>query len=231
MRPGLAAGQHGRTCRLYGHGAEGGLARFEHFGDARQRAPCADAGHEDVRPAVRVAPDLLGGRLAVYPGIGRVLKLVGHETVRRLGDDLLGPAHGAGHALGSGCEQDGGPERLEHAATLDGHRLRHRKYQLVALGCADVRQADSGIAAGGLDDGAARPDLARLLRGLDHGVRDAILDAPERVEGFHLGDHLRSETSGQPVQTHERCVAYTIDDGIQDMGHGRTSSFAPGQVR
>ena len=73
-----------------------------------------------------------------------------------LGDQLLGPAHRAGHALRGRREDDLGAERLEQPAALERHALRHGHDQLVAAGGADERQADAGVAAGRLDD-ACRP--------------------------------------------------------------------------
>ena len=49
----------------------------------------ADAGHDRVQPATRVAPDLLRGRAAVDLGVGRVLELLKHDRARMLGQDAV----------------------------------------------------------------------------------------------------------------------------------------------
>ena len=75
-------GDDRRVDRLDGDDLDAGLAALEHLAAAGDRAAGADAADEDVDLAVGVAPDLLGGRLAVDLGVGRVLELLGHEGVR-----------------------------------------------------------------------------------------------------------------------------------------------------
>ena len=61
--------------RLDGDDLHVGLAGLDHLADAGDGAAGADAGDEDVDLAVGVLPDLLGRRLAVDLGVGRVGEL------------------------------------------------------------------------------------------------------------------------------------------------------------
>jgi len=61
--------------------------------------PVPTAGHQNVHLAVGVAPDLLGRGLAVDFRVGRVVKLLRHERVRRRLQQFLRLVDGAVHAL------------------------------------------------------------------------------------------------------------------------------------
>ena len=69
--------------------------------------------------AVRVAPDLLGRGLAMDFRVGRVLELLRHEVVRVLGHQLLGLAHGAGHAFGGRRQDHLGAQGLQQPPPLE----------------------------------------------------------------------------------------------------------------
>src|SRR5262249_36468741 len=97
----------------------------------------------------------------------------------------------ARHRAILGREDQRGAVGVEQGAALERHRLRHGQDEAVALHRAHERQADAGVAAGGLDDDAlAGADLAVALGGLDHRQGDAILDAAARVVLLALGPHL-----------------------------------------
>ena len=72
--------------------------------------------------------------------------------------------------------------RLEDPFALHGGGLGHGQEQPVALDGAHHGQADAGVAAGGLDDGLLRGQLARGLGRLDHGQGRPVLDRASRVE-------------------------------------------------
>src|SRR5687768_109367 len=89
VRPCLAGGQEGRLRRFDGHDLELRLELLQHLSDAGDSASGADAADENVDLAIGVLPKLDGGRPSVNLRISRVLKLLRHPGVRRLGDDLL----------------------------------------------------------------------------------------------------------------------------------------------
>ncbi len=214
MRPGLTAVEDRRLSGLDGDHLHVGLALLEHLADAGDRAAGADAGDDDVDGAVGVAPDLLGGGLAVHLGVGRVRELAGEDGAVTLGGDLLGLRHGALHALGGGGEDEFGAEALEQRATLLRHRLGHRQHDVVALGGADHGERDAGVARGRLDDRPGRLQLAGGLRGLDDRLADAVLDGGGGVAELELRRDGDVGGVDDAVDAHERRVA----DGLSDVG-------------
>jgi hypothetical protein len=84
----------------------------------------------------------------------------------------VGVVLGRQHQLGT-------PE-AEHLAALDGLALQHEELELVAFYRGRHPQGDSGVAAGGLDDGHPGPQLTPLLGLLDHKARNAVF---ERARG------------------------------------------------
>src|SRR5262249_23634670 len=90
--------QDRRGGRLDRDDAQPRPARLEHAGDAGDRAAGPDAGDERVEVAGRVAPDLLGGRLAVDRRVGRVGELLSDPGVRR--QTVARPAGAIGRAAG-----------------------------------------------------------------------------------------------------------------------------------
>src|SRR5699024_11427596 len=139
----------------------------------------ADARDHGVDAALGVVPVLLGGGAAMYIDVGGVVELLALHRAGLLGD-LLGLLDGALHALGGLGEHQLGPEGAQQHPPLLGHGLGHRQNDLVAAGGADHRERDTGVSAGGLDDGAPGPERSGLLGGVDHGHADAVLD---RVRG------------------------------------------------
>src|SRR5207248_3548353 len=85
--------------------------------------------------------------------------------------------------------------------------------------------ADAGVATGGLDDGAAGLELARLFRLLDHRDRNAILDGREGIEGLELDDHLGRSLVRYAMEPHQRGVADQFRDVVVDLSvlHAQSS--------
>ncbi len=63
------------------------------------------------------------------------------------------PIHRAGHALLRGRQHHFGAVRAQDVPPAGAHVLRHHQHAAVALQRRHHRQADAGVAAGGLDDG------------------------------------------------------------------------------
>ena len=174
--PGRAAGEHRRVGRLHGDRAEARLALGEHLGDAGDRAARADARDQHVDLAVGVGPDLLGGGAAGgprgWPGSGTA----GARRRPSIWDgDLLGLGDRAAHALGARGQHQLGAVGAQQRAPLDAHRLGHREDAAVALGRADERQRDAGVARRGLHDDATRRAPAR-----PSASAASIIDRPMR---------------------------------------------------
>ena len=126
------------------------------------------------------------------------------------------------HAVLAGREHELGAVGRDELAALDGHRIRHREDQVVALHRGDQRQADAGVAARRLDERAAGLEDAGLLRRLDHRERDAVLHGTARVEVLDLRDHLRG-TLVELADADERRIADQFGNVFVDVGHGVAS--------
>ena len=109
----------------------------------------------------------------------------------RLGDRAL-------HALRARREHERRAVREHQPPPLDRHAVRHHQHQLVALDRRDHREADAGVARRGLDDRAARLELAGRLGVLDHRQRDAVLDRAAGVRALGLDPDVggRRRTGG-----------------------------------
>ena len=146
--------------------------------------------------------------------VGRVLELLRHEKLAARAADLVGVADCAGHAFGGGRQHKLGPKRLEHPPAFEAHALRHGDPQMVAAGGADVGQTDPRVAAGGLDDDGVGADQPVPFGGIDHGHRDAVLHAPERIHVLDFADDRRHATIGDPTQPNERRSANALRDVV-----------------
>ena len=101
------------------------------------------------------------------------------------------------HATERLGDLEAGAVERQQALALAAHPLRQREHQVIALGGADERQRDPGVAAGGLDDRRApRLDPPLALGRLDHRQTDAILDAAARIERLDLCKQRGSEPAG-----------------------------------
>ena len=140
------------------------------------------------------------GRAAVDLRVGGVRELVGQEARRRAPRRSRAAASTASFIPPSDSViWTRGAVEPQQALALAAHALRHRQHELVALGRADERQRDAGVAAGRLDDRrAARLDPALALGGLDHRHADPVLDA---AAGLNISSLANSSAppSGAPA--------------------------------
>ena len=111
----------------------------------------------------RSRPDLLGRGPAVDLGVGGVRELLRHERAA-LGDDLLGEPDRLAHPAQRRRLVDLGAVGAQQLGPLAAHPLGQRQHELVAARGADHRQRDPGVAAGRLDDRAARARACRRAR-------------------------------------------------------------------
>ena len=184
----------------------------------------ANAGDEDVDPAVGVVPDLGAGRGLVNGRVRGVHELAGDDAVGSLLLQLLGLGYSALHALGAVGEHELRTVCLHQLAALDGHGLGHGDDHLVAAGRRHRGDADTGVAARGLDDGviAAAHELAGLLGLVNHVLGDAVFNGPGGVEIFQFDEHASLEVLiGLKVgELQKRGVADKLIDGRVNLAHG-----------
>ena len=90
--------------------------------------------------------------------VGRIGELVDVEGAGHLGGDLLGHVlviFGMALADVGARHAHLGAERAQMLDLLARHLVGHDQHDAVALGDADLGQAEAGVAGGRLDDGAA----------------------------------------------------------------------------
>ena len=188
-----------------------------------------------TRP-VGVAPDLLGGGAPVDLRVGRVGELVGDPAVAALAADAARLLDRLVHAAHRLHQHDLGAVQAQQVLALAAHALRHRQDQVVALGGADERERDAGVARGGLDDRvAARLDAALGLGDVDHRHADAVLDAAGRVVGLELARAARRRNRAPAASAvTSRRVADEVGEVLWnragDRRHGHGPTVAAGQM-
>ena len=183
-----------------------GLLLAQYLAHSGQRAPGADAGHEDVDVASGLLQDLPGRGLAVNLGVGRVGELGGEDRVGGGGLDLLGPLDRSGYAALGGQYQLRS-EGAHDGPALLGHGLGHGDDDLVSQGRSHHGQADAGVPGGRLHDGATGLEVTGGLRGAHDGQGDAVLDRGSRLEGLHLGQDGGGGAVGDAVDADQGSVA------------------------
>ena len=207
MRPGFAAGKHRRIRRLNGNGFKFGFSRLDSLGNAGDCTPGADAGNQDIDPAIGIPPYFIGGGYPVHLRIGGILELLRDEGIGVFRGKLLSLADGALHTLRSGRQHELGAENDEKLLALLRHGVRHGENEPVPPGGADEGEGDAGVAAGGLNDDGTLLNEALRFRIEYHGHPYPVLDAAGRVEELQLGHHLGFYSLGYAVQPDQRRVA------------------------
>jgi hypothetical protein len=122
---------------------------------------------------------------------------------------------------GPGGQDQFGAVGLEQQLPFAAHRFRHGEGAPDAARGADHGQPDAGVAGGRFEDDGIRADLAGGLRRVEHGHRDAVLDAVAGVEEFELGDDVGAAAFGNAIELDQRRVADQFGDVVGDF-HVRT---------
>jgi hypothetical protein len=156
------------------------------------------------------------GRAAVVGRVREVLELPREEPAVFLGELGSLPDH-ARAALGGRRQDHLGAQRAHDLAALDRERLDHHGDERIALGRADHRERDAGVARGRLDDRLAGLEGAALFRILDDRDREAILDRGHRVEELALDVH-RHVLGCEAVDAHDGRAADRAQDAVVDHG-------------
>ena len=212
-RPCLRRGENRGVGRLDGNEVGVSILGTQVAAHTRYGAAGAHAGNEGINLALGVIPDLRTSGLLVDLRVGLVSELGSQDSVRGLGDNLGCLLDGALHTSSARGEDDFSTVGAEQDLALVGHGLRHGQDHLVTLCGTDESQANTGVAGGGLNDGAARLELAGFYGGVDNRLGDAVLHGVGRVKGLDLYQHLSVEALGKAVEADERGAA----DGFQNV--------------
>lgn len=199
----------------------------EKAADTGERAAGTDADHHRVDIAFELRKDFRAGGAFVRQRIGGIGELVGIEGAGNFGGDLLGHVLvifgmaladiGAGHAhLGA--------QSAQMLDLLARHLVGHDEDDAVALGNADLGEAEAGVAGGGLDDGAAALQPAILLGGRDHRQRDAVLDRATGVLALEL-DEQPALAGIEFGELDHRCLADQVEHGGVRRTQPRQNAF------
>mmetsp|Transcript_70776 Transcript_70776/g.160771 ORF Transcript_70776/g.160771 Transcript_70776/m.160771 type:complete len:200 (+) Transcript_70776:713-1312(+) len=147
-------------------------------------------------------------------GVGIVFKLPGQVPAVLL-RQFLGLEHHACAAQGRGRDNDLGTEHAHDLAALHREGGGHGGDKVVAALRADHGQRDACVAARGLNDGAARLQLAAALRVVDDGQRQAVFDGTKRVKELAL--HVQVHPCrGQAVHLDHGRPANSLGDVLID---------------
>ena len=160
---------------------------------------------------VELVEDLDRGAVVMGAGVRLVAVLVGH-VVRGIGGcHLERQLDGAIGALRPLRVDDLGAEHAQQLGPLLGHVVGHHHLDRIALAPADHRQRDAGVARGRLEDRLPRLDRPLGLGGLDHRLRDPVLDRAGRVAALELGEDPHARLRREPRQLDQRRVADRLD--------------------
>src|SRR6185312_13182676 len=194
--------------RVGEHAAHRIAPRFEELRNARNRTAGARRGDERIDASVRLLPDLGARRLDVRAAIRGVVELIGPDGVaERCGDALRDLLVLIGIAVGKGGDLvDFGTEHLEEPVLLRRLVVRHHDDAAVTARVADVRETDSRVAGGALDDDTARAQLTAFLGIDDDRERCAVFDRAARIHEFGLAEDLAPGLLAQASEPDEGCV-------------------------
>jgi len=151
-------------------------------------------------------------------GVHRVVVLIREEAAgcllrQSLGHLVIGLRRLGRHR--GGAHDDLGAERAQEIALLLTLLVGHRADDAVPLDRRGHREADSGVAAGRLDDGAARLEQPASLRIFDHAQADPVFDRAAGIQVLELPDDRWLEPSPDARESDQRRVA---DDGEDVRG-------------
>gem|GEM_PF-4387851 len=148
-------------------------------------------------------------------------ELAGDEAAGDLRRQLLGLGDGALHALGALGEHQLCAVGLQNVSAFHAHGLGHGQDDAVALRRGDGRQADAGVAGGGLNDDGIGIQQALFLRVLDHRFRDTVLDAAGGIEVFQFDKHrgLQAKRFFQIDGLHQRRIADEPEGSLINLCH------------
>jgi len=216
VQPRLPARQYGTRPRFDRDDTNVRVAFLEHASDAGERASGAHAHDERVDLAGRCLPDLLGRGLRVDVWIGGIFELTAHQRIGRRLHQALRLLDGAGHAVLRTGQHHLGTVRLQQVTASRAHVLGHHDDTPISANGTDHRETDAGVAAGRLDDGRPRNELAGLFCREDHRKRRAVLHRTRHVVRFELPADLGAPVTGNSCEPYQRRVADQVQSAVVD---------------
>ena len=153
---------------FYRHDVHPGLLLLQILPHPGDGAPGAHTGYEDIHSSVGVGVDLRPGGLPVGFGVGGVDKLSSDKAVGNLLGQCFRLVNGPLHPLGPRGEHQLRAIGGHQLPPLQAHAVGHDNDEPVAPGCRHRRQADAGVAAGGLNDHRPRLQQPPGLCVVDH---------------------------------------------------------------
>ena len=215
-----------RPALLYDAAADnlcvGGLAqddlRFgtlpaQHTADAGEGPPRSVSGDEVVEPFTGKVGEYLASRgvLMHHRVVGR-LELAGEEPAIRV-REFFGLLVHAEPLRGTRRQDHFRAEEAHEPAALNREAVSHGHDEGITLGGTDHGEPDAGVAAGCLDDGLARREVAAPLGFFDDADCKAVLHRCSGIEELRL--HVDADARRrQPVDTDAWRVADRIDDAV-----------------
>ena len=160
--------------------------------------------------------DLRARALVVRARVRLVRVLERHEVARLALRELERELDRAVRALVGGRVDDRRAVEPQQPPPLLRRVRRHDARERVALELRDQRERDARVAARGLEQLAAGLELARRLGGVDHRLRDAVLDRAGRVLALELRVDADRRLRRQPLQFDERGVADEVEQVFRD---------------
>lgn len=213
LGPAPDAGNLRAIRRLQADNFNAGIFFLEKARAAHDGAGGAHGADEVRNRALSLLPDFRAGRTVMRQWIVAIAELVEHAPFA-LGLHLYGEIACALHAffLRDG-NQLGAVSRhgiTAFLALVVGHDEDHA----IALDGRHHGQRNTGIAAGGLDQGIAGTYVATGLGLGNHAQCRSVLHGTRRVIALQFDQHGIGGATRQTLQAHERCVA----DGIGNRG-------------
>ena len=181
-----------RVLRLDGNGPDGCVVLLQPPRRANKRPGRAEPGHKVCDATVGLLQDLHRGALVMRARVRGIGVLVGIEVL--VGTRGYHVAHHPDGAVGPFARvavHDAGAVSGHEGLALCTHVARHHKLHAVALGRADQRVSDAGVAGGRIDDGLVTGQRSTPLAVFDHRQRRPVFDRASGIEPLGLGVNLQ----------------------------------------
>ena len=207
---------------------------FEIAAEAGEGAPRPDPDDHGIEVVLHLLPKLGACGGLVRFRIGRVGELVDVDGVWDVGGDAL--SHVLVVVRVALADVRAGDPHIDAEAAqvldfLPRHLVRHHQHQAIALEDAHLGETEAGVAGGGLDDGPAWLQPPVLLRRLNHGQGDPVLDRAAGVGVLELHEQAAG-SDVELIQLQQRRMADQVEGGADSsklkLDGGRHEGGIPG---